>query len=148
MQDDKDMAPAARVSRRKDTAPVEVDAAAVLLGLKQPLFASQGRSSAASWRGSLATACLAVGCVLVGFMLASVMYERELYHRGVPLHTFVAEKGRFDPSKVPVCAYFQQVHLAFSLSYLGTAIYCYVFTTIACLRSMCNIIVKQVQLQE
>ena len=118
------MATAARVSRRKDTAPVEIDSAAVIPGLKQPLFASQGRSSSSSWRAGLAVACLSIFCMLAGMMLTSVMYEQELYRRGIPLHGLVGvDMAQFKPSNVQVrasntqgmmCAFSRMLSLSFS----------------------------------
>lgn len=86
------MASATRISRRKESARTEIESAALLVGLKQPLFSAQGRSSSVSCRAGAGLAVLALSCVFLGFSLASAFYRQRSQQCGTLLYQ---EGGRF-----------------------------------------------------
>ena len=94
----------ARLSRRSQ--PVEVDTAAVLVGMKQPLFASHSRNSSFTCKTGLICGCFALACAVLGFTLAAAFYEHHIYKHGSQAHQ-IGRRGRI--ATVQVCLYLSRV---------------------------------------
>jgi hypothetical protein len=94
------MAISTRTARRRDSFPIEVDSAALLVGLKQPLFTAQSRSSSCCRKG-VGILCVALSCFFVGFSLATVLKDVRFHYERTSV---ILQGGRSRPSAIQVCS--------------------------------------------